>query len=223
VVQREGSTKADPVRQEGPHAHSVDISPDNRLLYVSDLGNDAIVIYNFDAATGKLTQRSTTVLKPGSGPRHIAFSRDRRYLYSFAELTAMVTTFRHDAATGALEELQSITTLPKDFKGAKSGAEIAVDPSGMFLYASNRGHDSIAIFSIDGEQGRLTPAGFASTQGKSPRHFTIDAAGTHLIAANQDSSNLVVFSIDPNTGALTQTGDPLMIPDPVCVLLVRVP
>jgi 6-phosphogluconolactonase len=223
VVQREGSSKADPVRQEAPHAHSVDVSPNNRLLYVSDLGNDEIVVYDFDASTGKLTQRSTTALKPGSGPRHIAFSRDRRYLYSFQELTASVVTFRHDDATGRLEELQTISTLPKGFTGAKSGAEIAVDPSGMFLYASNRGHDSIAIFSIDAEQGRLTAAGHVSTQGKTPRHFAIDPEGKHLIAANQEPGNLTVFSINPETGALTPTGEPLNIPMPVCVLFVRVP
>jgi len=223
VVQHAGSTKADPVRQEGPHVHSVNISPDNRFLYVSDLGKDEIVVYNFDAAMGKLTPRSTAMLTPGSGPRHMAFSRDRRYLYSFNELTATVTTFRHDTATAELEELQTIGTLPNDYAGPKSGAEIVVDATGRFLYASNRGRNSIAIFAIDAEQGRLTPAGNVGTQGKNPRAFAIDPANAHVIVANQDSGSLTMFEIDADTGALTQAGGPLEIFDPVSVVFVQVP
>ncbi len=217
VVQHTGSTQADPVRQEAPHAHSVNISTDNETLYVSDLGNDQIVVYNFDEATGKLTKRSSAMLKPGAGPRHLVFSRDLRYLYSFNELTSTITTF-----TAALEELQSITTLPKDYTGPRSGAEIAIDPSGRFLYASNRGHDSIAIFAIDAEQGRLTPAGFAATQGRTPRAFAIDPTGAHLIVANQDSQNVVVFKIDPDTGALAQAREPLDVFEPVSIVFVPV-
>jgi 6-phosphogluconolactonase len=222
VEQYTGSTKVDPVRQEAPHAHSVNISPDNKFLYVSDLGNDQIVVYNFDAAVGQITQRAITKLKPGSGPRHMALSRDGRFLYSLGELMATVTTFRHNPATAALEELQTIATLPKEFNGTKSGAEIAIDPTGRFLYASNRGHGSIAIFTMDAEQGRLTPAGNVSTQGKIPRNFAIDPAGTHLIAANQDSGNLVVFKISDDTGGLTKTNS-LEVFEPVSVVFVRVP
>jgi 6-phosphogluconolactonase len=217
VVEHTGFTRADPVRQEAPHAHSVDISPDNKLLYVSDLGADKIIVYNFDDASGKLTQRTAAMLKAGSGPRHLAFSRDRHYLYVFNELTATITTFTVD-----LEELQTITTLPKDYTGPKSGAEIAIDPTGRFLYASNRGHDSIAIFAIDAEQGRLTPAGFVPAQGKSPRAFAIDPAGTHLIVANQDSQTLVTFTINPDSGALFDP-TPLDVFEPVSVVFVRVP
>jgi 6-phosphogluconolactonase len=223
VVEHDGATKTDPVRQEAPHAHSVNISPDNKLLYVSDLGADQIVVYNFDAATGKLSMRSTAKMQLGSGPRHLAFSRDQRFVYSIEELTATVTMLRHDPATGSMEEQQTISTLTKDFKGLKSGAEIAIEPSGRFLYASNRGHDSIAAFSIDAEQGRLMALGNVSTQGKSPRHFAIDPEGKHLLVVNQDSSNLVTFSIDQDTGALTQQGEPLNVPEPVCILFVRVP
>jgi 6-phosphogluconolactonase len=223
LVQHGGATNTDPVRQEAPHAHSVNISLDNKLLYVSDLGADQIVVYSFDAATGKLAARSTAKMKLGSGPRHMAFSRDQRFVYSLDELTATITMLRHDATTGSMEELQSISTLPKDFKGPKSGAEIAVEPSGRFLYASNRGHDSIAIFSIDAEQGRLTALGHASTEGKTPRHFAIDPEGRHLLVVNQDSGNLVTFKIDQDTGALTQQGEPLKLPEPVCILFVRVP
>lgn len=223
VMEHGGASNADPARQEAPHAHSVDVSSDNKFLYVSDLGNDTIFVYSFDEASGKLVQHSEAKLKPGAGPRHLAFSRDRRYLYSLNELTAMVTAFRHDSATAALEEIQTISTLPADFTGAKSGAEIAVDPSGRFLYTSNRGHDSIAIFSIDAEQGRLTAKGTLSTGGKTPRHFAIDASGMHLITANQDSGDLVVFNVDSNTGALAQAGESVKVPSPVCVLLVQVP
>lgn len=217
LVQFTGSTKADPVRQEGPHAHSVDISPDNQTLYVSDLGNDRIVTFAFDATTGTLRQRAHTMLEPGTGPRHLAFSRDRRYLYSLGELTATITTF-----TAAMEEIQTISTLPKDYAGPKSGAEIAVDPSGRFLYASNRGHNSIAIFMIDAEQGRLTPTGHVATGGKTPRFFAIDPAGAHLIAANQDSQNLTVFAVDPDTGRLTHQSS-LEVFEPVSLVFVPVP
>jgi 6-phosphogluconolactonase len=218
VVQHKAFTAADPVRQEAPHVHSVYISPDNKSLYVADLGADKIIVYNFDAESGKLTPHKELMLKAGSGPRHIVFSRDHCYIYVFNELSATITTF-----TANFEELQTITTLPKDYTGPKSGAEIGVDPTGRFLYASNRGHDSIAIFTIDAEQGRLTPAGFTSTQGKSPRAFTIDPAGAHLIAANQDSQSLVVFTINPDTGALTPAFEPLDVFEPVSIVFVRVP
>lgn len=215
VVQFTGSTKADPVRQEAPHAHSVDISPDNRTLYVSDLGNDRIVLFDFDAASGVLRQRSQTMLTAGTGPRHLAFSRDRRYVYSLGELTATVTTF-----TAAMDQIQTISTLPADYAGPNSAAEIAVDPMGRFLYASNRGHNSIAIFRIDAEQGRLTPAGIVLVGGKTPRFFAIDPAGTHLLVANQDSQELVIFKIDAETGGLTRTGS-LEVFEPVSVVFVR--
>ncbi len=223
VVQQGGATNADPVRQEAPHAHSVYISPDNKLLYSADLGADQIVVYNFDEATGKLAMRSTAKLKLGSGPRHLAFSRDQRFVYAIEELIASITTLRQDPSTGSMEELQTISTLPKNSTGPKSGAEIEIDPSGRFLYASNRGHDSIASFSIDAEQGRLTALGHVSTQGKTPRHFAIDPEGRHLLVVNEDSGNLVTFKIDQDTGALIQQGEPLSIPEPVCILFVKVP
>ena len=216
-------SNTNPVRQEAPHVHSVDISPDNRFLYVADLGKDEIAVYNFDASSGKLTPHTVAALKPGSGPRHIAFSRDRRYFYVVNELTATVTTLRHDAATASLEELQTISTLPMGYRGDKSAAEIAVDPSGRFLFASNRFHNSIAAFSIDAEQGRLTLIGIVATQGRTPRHFAIDPEGTHLIVANQDTDTLTVFNIDPDTGALTLASEPMGVPRPVCILFVNLP
>lgn len=221
VVQQGGATNADPVRQEAAHAHSVDMSPDNKLLYVSDLGADQIVVYNFDAQTGKIEMRSTAKMKLGAGPRHLTFSRDGRFAYSIQELTASIATLKHDPSTGSMEELQMISTLPNGVSGPTSGAEIAIEPSGRFLYASNRGHDSIAGFSIDAEQGRLMALGHVSTQGKSPRHFAIDPEGRHLLVVNQDSGNLTTFKIDQDTGQLTQQGEPLNVPQPVCILFVR--
>jgi 6-phosphogluconolactonase len=221
LIQLEGAAKVDPLRQEAAHAHSVNVSADNKFLYVSDLGNDRIVVYNFEAATGTLTQRSTASLTPGSGPRHVAFSRDRNYLYSLGELTGTITVFRHNPTSAAMEEVQTISTLPRGYSGPKSGAEIAVDPSGRFLYASNRSHDSIAIFTIDAEQGRLTSVGHVSTQGKTPRAFVIDPAGKHLIVVNQDSGNLSVFAIHPDTGALTPTAQPLEVFEPVSLVFAQ--
>lgn len=223
IVPHTGSTNANPARQEGPHPHSVNVSLDNKIFYVSDLGGDAIFVYNFDAASGRLTFRSKTQLKPGSGPRHVVFSGDHHYLYGISELTATVTTFRRDSKTGVLDELQTISMLPAEFTGMKSGAEIAIDAIGRFVFASNRGHDSIAVFSVDTQKGTLTAKGLYPTGGRTPRNFAIDPLGTHVVAANQDSGNVVVLKIDPATGALSQTGEPIPIPDPVCVLFVRVP
>lgn len=220
ILQHEGFSNAVPSRQDAPHVHSVDISPDNRFLYVADLGNDQILVYAFDAASGQLTLHTTAALKSGSGPRHLTFSPDRRYLYVVNELAATITTLRHDPATAALEELQTISTLPHGYRGDKSAAELAIDPSGRFLYATNRFHNSIAAYSIDAEQGRLTLIGHVATQGRTPRHFAIDNEGTHLIVANQDTDTLTIFDIDPDSGALTLASEPLGVPRPVCVLLV---
>lgn len=221
IVEHQGASNANPVRQDAPHVHSVTISPDNKFLYAADLGKDVIAVYVFDAASGALTPHTVAAVKPGSGPRHIAFSRDRRYLYAVNELSATVTTFWHDPATATLEELQTISTLPLGYRDDKSAAEIAVDPSGRFLYASNRFHNSIAAFSIDAEQGLLRLVGIVATQGRTPRHFAIDAEGSHLIVANQDTDTLTVFNIDQDTGALTLASEPLGVPRPVCVLLVN--
>jgi 6-phosphogluconolactonase len=221
VVQHQGSSGVDPARQEGPHVHSVNFSDDNRFLYSSDLGLDTVFTYAFDAASGKLTEHAAAKTEPGAGPRHIAFSPDRHFGYGISELTSTITVYRHDAGKGTLEAGQTVSTLPSDYKGPKSGAEVALDPSGHFLYASNRGHDSIAIFHIDPVAGHVVPAGHVPTGGKSPRYFTLDPTGAHLIVANQDSSNLVVFDVDRTTGALTLRGDSISIPDPVCIVFVQ--
>jgi len=206
-------------RQKGPHAHMVVLSPDNRFLLVADLGGDRVFVYRFDERSGKLTLNAPPggVLPPGSGPRHIAFSRDGKLLYVLNELKDTVTTFRWDASKGTLESTDTLSALPAAYTGPKSGAEIEVHPTGKFLYTSNRGHDSIAIFSIAAD-GKLTPSGHELTRGKTPRNFTIDPSGKFLLAANQDSSTIAVFRIDEKTGKLTPAGDPVAVPNPVAIL-----
>jgi 6-phosphogluconolactonase len=206
-------------RQKEPHAHMVVLSPDNRFLLVADLGGDRVFVYRFDERSGKLTLNDPPggILPPGSGPRHIAFSRDGKLLYVLSELKDTVTTFRWDAGKGTLESTDSLSALPAGYTGSKSGAEIAVHPTGKFLYTSNRGHDSIAIFAIAAD-GKLTASGHESTRGKTPRNFAIDPTGKFLLAANQDSSTIAVFRINEKTGKLTPVGDPTAVPNPVSIL-----
>lgn len=209
-------------RQKGPHAHSVNLSPDNRFVLVPDLGLDRVLAYRLDPAKGALTPADppfATVTK-GSGPRHFAFHPNGQFTYVLSEMGSLVTVFAYDGAGGTMKELQTISTLPKDFSGTNNAAELFVHPNGRFLYASNRGHDSIAIFAIDPRKGTLTTVEQVSTQGKIPRGFAIDPTGAYLLAANQDTNNAVLFGIDQDTGRLTPTGDDLKIPSPVCVIFL---
>jgi 6-phosphogluconolactonase len=210
-------------RQAGSHAHEVVVSADNRFVLVADLGTDRIVVYEFDAAKGTLTAGTPAFVKsaPGAGPRHLTFSSDGRYVYVLNEIAVSVTVFSFE--NGRLSELQTLSTLPADFAGSKSGAEIVVHPNGKFLYASNRGHDSIALFQIDSSKGTLTSAGYVSTLGKTPRNFAIDPTGAYLLAANQDSGTIVVFRIDPRTGSLTPSGNVVQIPAPVSLVFTELP
>jgi len=209
-------------RQNGPHAHMAAISPDNRFVWVPDLGLDEILSYHIDSAKGGMTPTDPPFVKiaAGSGPRHIVFRPDAKFAYVISELAATVTVFSYDAARGSMHELQVISTLPEGYTGSKSGAEIAIDPTGKFLYASNRGHDSIAIFKVDAAKGTLTAAGNVPSGGKTPRYFVIDPTGNYLLAAHQDSNSVVEFKIDRQTGGLTPTGETLDIGAPVCVIFV---
>jgi 6-phosphogluconolactonase len=224
-IQHQGSS-VDPQRQTGPHAHSAYVSPDNRFVLAADLGLDHVMVYRLDAAKGTLTanQPPFVALAPGSGPRHLAFGKDGKSVYVLSEMLATVSGFQYNAAAGSLDQFhrgaqkQTISMLPGDYTGPKSGAEIAVHPNGKFLYASNRGHDSIAIFRIDSSNGALTAAVRVSTQGKTPRNFASDPTGAFLLAANQDSGSIVVFHIDQATGALTPSGDVLNVASPVCIV-----
>jgi len=220
-VQHTGSS-VNPDRQKGPHAHSIEPSPDNRFVLAADLGLDQLLVYRFDPAKGSLTPNHPAFarLRPGAGPRHFAFGAGGKLVYVINEMQSTVTAFAYDAAGGRLRELQTVSTLPKDFAGENTTAEIRVDSSGRFLYGSNRGHDSIAVFSIDAEEGTLTPVERVSTQGKEPRNFEIDPTGKYLLAANQNSGSVVIFRIDAKTGRLTPTGEEFKVPSPVCVTFV---
>ncbi len=207
-------------RQEGPHAHQILTDPEGNFIFVPDLGLDKIMIYRLDRTDGTLLpgEPPSAATAPGAGPRHLAFLPDSRFAYAIDELDSTVTVFRYLAARGSLQLVQSVSTLPRGFHGRNGPAEVAVHPSGKFLYGSNRGHDSIAIFAIDAASGKLRLIGHEPTQGKTPRNFSIDPSGKFLLAANQDSDNVVVFRIDPATGLLHPTGQSLAVPAPVCIV-----
>ena len=209
-------------RQQAAHAHWIETTPDNRFVIAADLGLDKLLVYRFNEQTGALAANHPPYVKldPGAGPRHLAFDPNGNFAYVVNELQSTVTTFSYDGSTGALQKLNTVSTLPKGFTGKNTAAEIKVHPSGKFVFASNRGHDSIAVLSIDHTTGKLTPVDNFPTQGKTPRNFEIDPTGNLLLVANQDSNNLIVFRIDPNSGRLTTTYQTLNIPAPVCLKFV---
>ncbi|HXM36039.1 MAG TPA: lactonase family protein [Pyrinomonadaceae bacterium] len=220
MVQHQGSS-VNPDRQQGPHAHCVALDLANRYLFVTDLGLDKIVIYGFDSRSGKLkaSNERWAKLRPGAGPRHFKFHPSGELGYVINELDSTITAFKYDGARGVLQEVQTVSTLPADFSGQNSCAEIDVAPSGKFLYGSNRGHDSIVVFSVNQRTGRLGLVQHVSTEGKTPRNFAIDPAGDFLLAANQNSNNVVTFRIDRQLGKLSPTGHAVEIPTPVCVVM----
>jgi 6-phosphogluconolactonase len=215
---------SNPKRQEGPHAHSIDLSPDNRFAIVDDLGLDETIVYKFDNTKGSLVPDEPAFAKadPGAGPRHFAFHPNGKFGYVIDEMGSTVSVFGFDAAVGVLRPLQTISTIPKNFAGQNDDAEIQVHSSGKFLYASNRGHDSIAVFAIDQSKGTLTLIEYVPTKGQSPRNFEIDPTGTLLFAANEKSDNIVIFRINAQTGRLTATDKVLDISQPVCVKFVPI-
>jgi 6-phosphogluconolactonase len=216
TVQHAGSS-VNPQRQTGPHAHSAVLSPDGLSVFVADLGLDQVLSYK----VGGLARNDPpyTRIAPGAGPRHLAFTPNGRYAYVLTEMTASVVPFRYEG--GKFEELLTVPTLPADFTGSKSGAEIAVHPNGKFVYTSTRVANIIDVFAIDTYKGTLTLVESASSGGKTPRNFAIDPTGAYLFAANQDSDNVKVFRIDARTGKLTPTGDTLEAFAPVCVTFVQ--
>ena len=222
-VQHKGAS-VNPQRQEGPHVHSVYMSPDNRFVVSADLGLDEVFVYGFDAAKGTLAPNipPSATVSSGAGPRHFAFSPNGKFGYVIDELQSTITPFLYEAARGALDVLQPVSTLRPDFKGESTAAEVEVHPSGRFLYASNRGLDSIAVFAISSRKGTLTLLAEVPTLGKTPRSFAIDPTGSYLFAANQDSDNVMQFRINPNTGLLTPTGQVLQVPSPVCVIFLAI-
>jgi len=204
-----------PERQDRPHPHSSFYSPDGKYLFVCDLGLDRIRAYTVEG--GKLQVHGDTELHPGAGPRHLAFHPNGAFAFVINEVDSTITSFRYDAETGSLHKVEHVPTLPAGYEGENTCAEIAVSGDGRFLYGSNRGHDSIVVYEIDPDSGKLAYIEHVSVQGKHPRHFSILPGGRHLIAANRDTNNLALFRIDAATGKLTYTGHSVSVSKPVCV------
>ncbi len=214
-------------RQEAPHAHWIEPSAHNHFVYVSDLGLDRVLSYKFDEAKGTLTPGTpadhfSATLAPGDGPRHVAFAPDGKFMYVLSELTSTVTVFSNDGQQ-TYRTIQEISALPKNFTGRNDAAEIAILPNGKFLYTSNRGHDSIAVFFIDAAKGTLIQVADVPTGGKEPRHFAIDPTGQFLLAENQNSDTITEFQIDPATGRLSPTAEVVHTPSPICIAFLPIP
>lgn len=220
-IQHTGSS-VNPQRQQAPHAHSINLDAANRFAMAADLGLDKVFVYRFDEKTGELSLNDPPAaeVEPGSGPRHFAFHPSGKFAYVINEMLLTVTAFEYDAEQGRLNPTQVISTLPRDVQDGDSTAEVLVHPSGKFLYGSNRGHDSLAIFRIDEETGKLSVVGHQSTAGKTPRNFFIDPSGRWLFAENQGSDTVVQFEINQETGELTNTGTVLEVGAPVCIRML---
>lgn len=219
AIQHHGSS-VNPQRQEGPHAHFVTWDPPGRLVLACDLGLDKIMLYHLDAARRVLSPADPPffAVKPGSGPRHLAFGPDGHYAYLLNEMGCTLMVCVYDPARETLNEIQTVPTLPAGFNKPNTCAEVQVHPNGRFVYASNRGHDSIAVFAIDPATGKVRLVQHESTQGRTPRHFTLDPTARWLLAENQDSDNVVLFAVDAQTGRLSTTGTSLKIGAPVCAV-----
>ncbi len=208
-------------RQDGPHAHGVYFDESNSYLFVPDLGLDGVLIYRFDDGTSALTDPLPSLsTAPGAGPRHMAFSPDERHAYVINELDNTILAASHKAGNGELRALGTVPTLPGDFQGNNTTAEIEVHPNGRFVYGSNRGHDSIAVYRRDVNTGKLTLLQHAPCGGKAPRHFKIDPSGRWLLCAHQDSNTISVMSLDPETGKLGEPGNTVPCPKPICILFM---
>jgi 6-phosphogluconolactonase len=222
--QHTGSS-VNPARQKGPHAHSINVDAQNRFAFAADLGLDKILIYRFNPQDGSLEANKPPFasVAPGSGPRHFSFAPSGKFAYVINEMALTVTGFAYDSAKGSLESIQTISTVPDGEKRAGlSTAEVVVHPSGKFLYGSNRGHDSIAVFRIDPATGKLSFVECESTRGKTPRNFAVDPSGKYLLAENQGSDSIVILAINPDTGELDATGESVSVPSPVCVKFLAI-
>jgi 6-phosphogluconolactonase len=223
VIKHQGAS-VNPARQAGPHAHFIIPDPANRFALVCDLGLDQVLVYRLDPAKATLVPNDPpfAAVKPGSGPRHLAFHPSGRFVFLSSEMGSTLTAFAYDAKRGALKELQAVSTLPDRYAGDKSGAEVQVHPSGKFVYASNRGHNSIAVFGFDARSGKLTYLEHQATQGTTPRHFALDPTGRWLLAENQDSDSVVIFRVDAKTGRLSATGQTISVGAPTCAIFAPV-
>ena len=216
-VQHKDSS-VNPQQQLQAHAHSIRVDPTNRFALAGDTGLDRLFVYKFNVKDGSLTANDPPFVKaaPGANPRHVAFHPNGRWLYVLTEAGSTIMLFNWDTKRGALSEVQTVSTLPKDFQGKSACAEIQVHPSGRFVYASNRGRDSIAVFSVDAKTGRLTLIQDVPSGGKTPRNFDMDPTAHWLLVTNHDSNTAMVFRIDQQTGKLTPAGQPVDVPSPYC-------
>ncbi len=221
-IQDNGSS-VNKARQAGPHAHSVVLSPDNRFVLGGDLGLDHVMIFRTDPAAGKITPNNPpfATVRPGSGPRHLVFAPDGRHVYVASEMASTVTAFTWNPENGSLEEFQTVSALPADFKGQSTAAEIQIDARGRHVYSSNRGNDTIAVFDVDPQTAKLTLVQNESTQGKTPRFFCLDPSGHFLIVGNQDTNSIVTYRVDAKTGKLTPTGNKYELGKPVCFVFLK--
>lgn len=223
--QQHAGSSVNPRRQAGPHAHQIILDAANRFVFVPDLGLDKVMIYKFDAAKGCIAPNDPAfaTVPPGSGPRHIAFTPCQKFAYVINEMLCTMTAFRYDAARGAFTEIETVSTLPagESVQAGFSTAEVEVHPNGKFLYGSNRGHDSIAVFTIAAD-GKLKLIQNEPTQGRMPRHFTLDPTGRWLLAEHQSSDSIVLFSVDQATGKLKPTGQTVEVGSPVCIQFLPV-
>ncbi|MGH9517489.1 MAG: lactonase family protein [Terriglobales bacterium] len=233
VQNDEGALGPNKERQEHSHAHWIEVSARNRFAYVADLGLDRVLIYKFDASKGALIRAEpssgkaatngkdffSATLAPGTGPRHVVFSQDGKFMYVLGEVDSTVTVFANNS-NETFTSIQKISALPSGFSGKNDAAEIVIHPSGKFLYTSNRGDDSIAVFAIDRTTGKLTSIEHVPSGGKTPRNFAIDPAGTHLLVANEETGNIVEYQIDQATGKLTSEHEVAKVPAPVCLIFV---
>jgi 6-phosphogluconolactonase len=220
LIKHEGGSGVVAPRQEKPHAHWVGTSPNNRFVFVPDLGMDQVVIYKLDVERADLTPHGRGRVPPGSGPRHMKFHTSGKVIYVLNELALSITAFEYDAENGTMTAIQTIPTVSEENKAKEtfvSASEIRVHPSGKFVYAANRGHDTITAFRVDPDSGRLTEIECEPIRGSWPRNFNIDPTGKWLLAAGRDSNTLAVFSIDGTSGELTYTRTTVMVPTPICV------
>ncbi len=220
LVTLKGTPGPHRTEQANSHPHDIVFDPRGRFILVPDKALDAVFVFKFDPATGKLVAADppSVATRPGAGPRHAGFHPTKPYAYVINELDSTITTYRFDPDRGELKPLQVITTLPPTFTGNSTTSEIVVAPTGRFVYGSNRGHDSIAIFAVDDATGVLAPLGWESTQGKTPRYFGLDPSGAFLYAANQDSDTIVVFRVDQAAGKLTPTGHVVKVGSPSTIV-----
>lgn len=216
VIQHMGSG-VHPVRQTGPHAHCIVPDPGNRFAIAVDLGLDKLLVYQMDLENGKLDLHTEVNVQAGAGPRHLLFHPNNQYAYLVNELNSTIVGYRYDSTNGVFEELQTVSVLPKDFHGENLCADIHISPNGKYLYASNRGHDSIACYSVTPDTGELTYRSHTSSGGREPRNFAIDPSGNFLLVANQKTNNIVVFRADPENGGLIKTEFEVEVPLPVCL------